>query len=385
MSLLLLGHSAGDIGGWCVMSLKILRIFMVGLCFAGLAACAGSGVNMVAVVDKPLPADARTVDILVATTRGTNLPEGPEFTNSRSASLNFAAYTVSIPPGHESGKIEVGDDFLNPANGFTVLRERRLSRSDFERALGAGGEIGLFVHGYNTGFRDALFRAAQMKVDSGFPGKLVLFAWPSQGQLAGYLADRDATNYSRHYLADVMTMLGKGRQARQVNVLAHSMGTWLTVETIRDMRLTGRWTSLNKPRVILAAPDIDIDVFRSQMAVIGPLDPPMTVLTSPDDRALKASSRLTGGRDRLGAMKVDDPRILEIAKSAQLRVVDISSLDSDGPTNHNRFVTLAKYQPRLREIDQAGGQFRHAGAFVFRTLGNVVGAPFQIVETAITE
>ena len=52
-------------------------------------------------------------------------------------------------------------------------------------------------------------------------------------------------------------------------------------------------------------------------------------------------------------MKVDDPRILEIAKSAQLRVVDISSLDSDGPTNHNRFVTLAKYQPRLREIDQA--------------------------------
>lgn len=343
---------------------------------------------MVAVVDKPLPAGAKTVELYVATTRGVNAPEGRDFTNDRAPTLSFAAYTISLPPNHEAGKIEDDDEHLNPATGFVVLSERRLEQADFERAIGPkSGQptVGIFVHGYNTGFRDALFRAAQMKSDSSFPGRLVVFSWPSQGQLAGYLTDRDASTYSRQYLARVIEMAARGRGAEQVNILAHSMGTWLTVETIRDMRLSGRWASLPKPRVVLAAPDIDIDVFRSQMQIIGPLDPPMTVLTSPDDRALLASSKLTGGRDRLGAMQVADPRIQDIAKQAKLRVVDISALDSEDATRHNRFATLAKYQPRLREMEKANAGVRQAGAFVFRTLGTVVSSPFQVVESIVSD
>lgn len=353
-----------------------------------LAGCAGSARNEVAVVQQPLPPGARVVELYVATTREPNGPDAREFSNKRASALHFAAYRISIPPGHEYGAVEVGDDHRNPANGFTVLAERRLDRAQFEREIRpkpSNPRLGIFVHGYNTGFRDAIFRGAQMKADSNFPGTFVLFAWPSQGQVAGYLTDRDSSTYSRQYLADLIGMAAQGRSAGTLGILAHSMGTWLTVETVRDLRLAGRWASLPKPRVTLAAPDIDIDVFRTQMQAIGPLDPPMTVLTSPDDRALKASSRLAGGYQRLGAVDVKDPRLLEIASQARLRVIDISALDSGDRFHHDRFVMLAKYQPRLQELEKSSGAVRGAGAYVFRTLGNVVSSPFQLVESVIAE
>ncbi|MCZ8184332.1 MAG: alpha/beta hydrolase [Beijerinckiaceae bacterium] len=353
-----------------------------------LAGCAGSARNDVALVQQPLPPGARMVELYVATTREPNGLDAREFSNNRASTLHFAAYRISIPPGHEYGAIEAGDDHLNPANGFAVLAERRLDRAQFEREIrpNAGDpRLGIFVHGYNTGFRDAVFRGAQMKADSNYPGKMVLFAWPSQGQLTGYLTDRDASTYSRQYLAELIGMAAQGRRSGDLSILAHSMGTWLTVETVRDLRLAGRWAGLPKPKVTLAAPDIDIDVFRTQMQAIGPLDPPMTVLTSPDDRALKASSRLAGGYQRVGAMEVKDPRLLEIARQARLRVVDISALDSGDSFRHDRFVMLAKYQPRLRELEKSGGAVRGAGAYVFRTLGSVVSSPFQLVESVIAE
>lgn len=353
----------------------------------GLAGCGGgAGRNMVALVEAPLPPGAKTVELLVATNRSLDPQENRDFTNDRGTALHFAAYTVSIPPDHQPGQIEDGDEHRNPATGFVVIRERRLDKAAFQQAIapqGGSPTVGIFVHGYNTGFRDALFRAAQMKADANFQGKLVVFSWPSQGRLAGYLTDRDSSVYSRQYLAETIGMAARGRGAEQVNILAHSMGTWLTVETVRDMRLSGQWARLPRPRVILAAPDIDFDVFRSQIQVIGPLEPPITVLTSPDDRALLASRKLAGDRVRLGAMNVSDPRLQAIAKSAGLRVVDISALDAEDSTKHNRFAVLARYQPRLREMERANAGVRQAGAFVFRTIGAVVSSPFEIVETAI--
>jgi hypothetical protein len=44
---------------------------------------------------------------------------------------------------------------------------------------------------------------------------------------------------------------------------------------------------------------------------------------------------------------------------------------------------LAKYQPKLAELEKSTGGVRQAGAFVFRTIGNAVASPFQIVESVI--
>lgn len=60
--------------------------------------------------------------------------------------------------------------------------------------------------------------------------------------------------------------------------------------------------------MILATPDIDVDVFDRQMADIGPRRPRFLVLTSTGDKALDASRWLSGGVDRLG---VADPATYE--------------------------------------------------------------------------
>ena len=117
-------------------------------------------------------------------------------------------------------------------------------------------------------------------------------------------------------------------------------------------------------RVILAAPDIDVDVFRQQVAVIGPLSPPMELLVSRDDRALLWSSRLSGGNARVGALDVNDPRVQDAVTQARIRIVDISELSSGG-FNHDRFIQLAAMYPQM----SASADFGVAGTFVLDSAG----------------
>jgi hypothetical protein len=75
----------------------------------------------------------------------------------------------------------------------------------------------------------------------------------------------------------------------------------------------GRWRSGNGgipkkiQNIILAAPDLDIDVFRQQLADMGPDRPKFTIFVSRDDRALRVSRRISGNVDRLGADQHCEP------------------------------------------------------------------------------
>lgn len=148
----------------------------------------------------------------------------------------------------------------------------------------------VFVHGYNYNFQEALFRLAQLRADSNLPAVPILFAWPSQAALSGYIADKDSATFSRDNLTQLLIDLTKDRKRGEVMVFAHSMGGWLTTEALRQLKLEGRQDVLDKLTVVLAAPDIDADVFISQLNLIGKMSPPLTVLVSRDDRALEAST-----------------------------------------------------------------------------------------------
>jgi esterase/lipase superfamily enzyme len=68
------------------------------------------------------------------------------------------------------------------------------------------------------------------------------------------------------------------------------MGNWVTTETLRQMKISGDMRNVNKIGVtVLAAPDIDIDVFKSQMRRFGEPQKPLYVALSKDDKALWAS------------------------------------------------------------------------------------------------
>jgi len=151
------------------------------------------------------------------------------------------------------------------------------------------------------------------------------------------------------------------------------------MESVRQLRLNGRASILGKLQIILASPDIDVDVFRSQIADIGELSTPITLLVSKSDRALAVSSLLAMRRERVGKVDVRDPVIKEAAKSDRLRVVDISSLQSVDGLGHDRFSSFARFAGTLAEREAKDRKILgNVGAFVFDTAGAAVTGPFQI-------
>ena len=72
------------------------------------------------------------------------------------------------------------------------------------------------------------------------------------------------------------------------------MGTWLAMEALRQSAIAGQAElGGHIGEVMLAAPDIDLDVFRGQMARIGRAAR-VSVFAAADDRALSVSSTLAG-------------------------------------------------------------------------------------------
>ncbi len=332
---------------------------------------------------------AREVTVYVATTRQRASPDANVFTTGRAAELSYAEFTISIPPNHKPGNVEWPSATPDPGSAFVTVRQRVLDRPTFEAEIsrqrgGRPRDVGIFVHGYNVNFQEAVFQMAQMTVDAHLDGAPIVFAWPSEGSPTGYIADKDAVTFSRDQLVQLLTALARKPQIGAINVIGHSMGGWLTVEALRQLRLTGQDATIRRLKVVLAAPDIDDDVFGRQLAVIGPLNPPMTVLVSRDDAALSISRFVADNHDRVGAVNVGDPRVAEAARKANVQVIDISSLEAADEFKHDRFAQLAAFYPKISSEEAGGrGGLRQAGVFVFNSVGATLSAPFAFAGQAV--
>ena len=359
------------------------RLLAIALC-AVLAACAGRPGPEALVAAVSADGAGKLVSIYVATTRKAETKDSQVSGVGRAVSLTYARYVISLPPGHKQSQIEwPAGGVVNPATSFAVISAAPLSEAAFAAAVAATPKLetgrrvaGVFVHGYNNTFQEGVFRMAQLVADSGYGGAPVLFSWPSKGALNGYLADREAATASRDGLAQVLGLLTGLRSLDDVGLMGHSMGGWLTAETLRALRLSGKHSVIARLRpVVLAAPDIDLDVFRSQIGVIGTLNPPLTVLVSKDDGALSISARLAASEQRLGNVDVTDAHVRAAAAALNIQVIDISSVAVDDPLHHSRY--LGSYR-LLREIARSGADkppenpLRQAGTFVLDTVGAVV-------------
>jgi len=296
------------------------------------------------------------------------------FTGERAGTLNFAQFTVAVPPNHQRGNIEWPEGTPDARISFATVDQAVLGAAEFRDAVAPPTKsarrekkrnVVIFVHGYNNNFQESLYRLAQINADAQFSGIPVLFAWPSQGELAAYAADKEAAAYSRDHLIELLTMVTSSPHVGEIMVVAHSMGGMLTTEALRELRVRRRDNVIARlNRVVLAAPDIDVDVFRAQVQVIGPLKPPLLVLVSKDDGALRFSSFIDGSRVRAGALDVENPLVQEAALGAKVQMVDISELQSrDGSLNHDRFVSLAALYPQLQR--QPASERQKFGTFMF--------------------
>lgn len=330
----------------------------------------------------------KLVTVYAATTRSRQAADKNVFTTGRSRELNFARFTMSVPPDHKDSNIEWPKGKPNPKTDFVVANQSVLSPNEFQqdiRTQSHGKRVGIFVHGYNYNFQESLFRLTQMAADSDIDSVPILFSWPSQGTLTGYVADREAVLYSRDYLQQLIISVSQDKGTGQILLFGHSMGGMLIMETLRQLKLEHRDDILSRLRVVLAAPDIDTDVFRTQLAVIGKLSPPMTILVSKDDRALYASSILDADQSRVGRLDINDPKIREAAIKGGVQVVDITALKTNDTFRHDRYASLAKLAPELASLGKpdAGNPVGRVGAFVLDTASNTITTPFRLVRSVI--
>ena len=310
------------------------------------------------------------VRVFAATTREANPAPEPGYSDRFAYETAYRWYDISVPNDRGDGEIIYPRRRPDPDRDYLVVRSGALDRTSFfaevERQNAAQtAETGVFVHGFNTRFQEGLFLLAQITADSGGQGAPVLFSWPSAGHALDYVADRDAALFSRDALSELLT--GLAPSEGRLLVFGHSLGGWLTLESLRTLRLTGRGDVLDDLDIVLASPDIDVQVFTLQIRTIGPLNSPIVLLVSPDDRVLALSAMVAGGRPRLGAMAVDDPTIAETAIINNLQIVDISSVDGDA-LGHRRFVHLARLFSELADERRERSGLRRAGAFVLDTL-----------------
>lgn len=307
-------------------------------------------------ISVPVTEIAGNHSIFVASARMSS-SDAKVFTSTRSPELNFARVNVTVPKVHEAGRIErkkpgKPDDPLQYFTATEVVAYE--TQTNFSSALSTdiaarGGRVMVFVHGYNTSFDSAVYRATQIAHDSGYPGTPVLFSWASGGRTKDYVYDRESASVARDQLELTLRLLSRSG-ARRIDIVAHSMGTWVTMETLRQLAITGERTLNGKlGDVVLASPDIDVDVFRSQMRRYGKPARPFILLLSEDDRALKLSGMLAGNK-RLG----DYAKATDLAELGVV-VVDLTRAKSGDSLNHTKFAdnpTLVKLLgQRLREDD----------------------------------
>ena len=361
-----------------------------------LAACAGSRPDGGALEVTAAPApEATEHELLVAATRE-RAESGPAmFNGERASRLDFADLEISVPPSHRTGNIEWPSPLPgDPKKQFVARSLAYVDGADaFEKRLAARvaalpkgrRAIAVIVHGFNTDFDEAVFRATQIVHDTGFDGVPVLFTWASRGSVFDYVYDRDSATIARDGLEELLRIAAKSG-VEDLYVFAHSMGNWATIEALRQAKIAGDGDFGGKLRtVVLAAPDIDVDVFKSEMQVIGRPKYPFVLFSSSDDQALWLSGLIAGEKPRLGAYTEDKKAIADLG----VIVIDLSATEANDSLAHNKFAVelpdfVNKLGDRLRRGDRlatAQGSFTETARGLTGSLGSLVGTTAGAVVT----
>jgi esterase/lipase superfamily enzyme len=207
---------------------------------------------------------------------------------------------VRIPAGHRIGSVgshwlrrllRRQDDRLElatlmplaPGRFWSGLGARLAAIPEAER------NAVIFVHGYNVTFREGVIRAAQIGFDLGIPC-MGLFSWPSKGALFDYTADAAAVEASEYHLYRFLIDFAARAHGGRVHVIAHSMGNRALLRAVQAAVAAAE--PLRVGHFVLAAPDVDREVFLRLAANYTACGNRTTIYVSNRDRALALSGAI---------------------------------------------------------------------------------------------
>lgn len=256
----------------------------------------------------------------------------------RAPELTLLKLEVSIPPNRETGTISDGLDKPNPERDFVIGSQIRFQDSgSFRAALSnnirsdglPSDEVTIFVHGFNNSFADTAFRMAQLAHDLELPGTMVTYSWPSRGHPLGYEYDADSALFARDGLQELMENV-KASGAKRIVLVSHSMGSRLLMETLRQIEIKSPgWTKQTLSGVIMISPDVNADVFLSQIKSFRSVPEPFVIFTSQRDVFLRLSAGLRWEDQRLGNIK----DVSEFA-AYPIDFIDVTAFEDRGSGNH---------------------------------------------------
>ena len=266
----------------------------------------------------------------------------------------YLAHTEALgqfPAAQREWLVEDGDIVRNLA----VVEETRNAHTALagavEAALANAGrrEVFLFVHGYNNQFYHAALTMAQLWHFIGREGVPVIYSWPAgRGGLRGYTADTLSGEFTNFHLKQFLRALAAAPSLEKIHILAHSRGTDVVTTALKELMLEYRGagldtrTELKLGNLVLAAPDLDLDVVNQSLVAEGMIFVPerFTVYLSEGDRALLLSSWLMDSVKRLGRIVLSELNPQEQEDLTSLPAVTFIDADVESDiTGHAYFWT----------------------------------------------
>jgi esterase/lipase superfamily enzyme len=291
------------------------------------------------------------------------------FGSDRARKLQLGEALITVPKVHQVPNVErpwvvkipyfdvtIYAEKEDPKSHFTVKEIKALTKEELlaqvKARLGDSerfkDQAVVFVHGYNTSFDNALYRTAQIAYDLDFDGATFLYSWPSGGAVASYTYDRESAQASEPYLREFLEMVVKQTGAKQVSIIAHSMGNQPLMDVLRDMRSSAP-EGVEISQVILAAPDVDADSFTNLARTIKGLAKNVTLYVASNDRALIVSRNFWGSY-RAGDVPPAGPLILE-----GIDTIDVTAASTDTfAINHSGYASNNKLLEDIGELLKTG-------------------------------
>ena len=188
------------------------------------------------------------------------------------------------------------------------------------------GNIVIYIHGYNIDFEKSCRRSALFQRALGLQDRLLLFSWPSDGNMLKYTWDEADLVWSVPHIAQFIKEVVKRAGNRKVDVVAHSLGARGAVQALARLAYNKPATAILN-ELVLIAPDIDTDIFRQELPVIKSSVNRVTVYVSENDKALRLSHEVHG-YPRLGEAG-DNLTVLE-----GVETIDISNINNRRISGH---------------------------------------------------
>jgi esterase/lipase superfamily enzyme len=369
------------------------RAALTGLLVAmmALSGCGGRPVGVMQAAGTAAPGTSK-VDLLVATTRAADDNPAVLFSGERGTGLAVNAVDVSIPPeaNRKVGQVQWPSRLpADPLRDFVTvsvdpLEGERAGETWLKSHMPKSRRVLVFVHGFNNRYEDAVYRFAQIVHDSHADVAPVVFTWPSRGSIFDYNYDKESTNYSRDALEELLTRTAANPAVSDVTIMAHSMGTWLTVEALRQMAIRNGHVASKINNVILASPDLDVDVFGRQFASLGKERPHFTIFVSQDDRALALSRRISGNVDRLGQIDPSVEPYRSKLEAAGITVLDLTKLKGGDRLNHGKFAESPEVVKLIGDRLIAGQTITDSNVGLGEAVGAVAMGAAQTAGSAVS-